>query len=100
MFPFFSSNLPIECFEFAFFEQYKERLDIKLVSSVNPIPKTCFLTIWSTLFFKSGISEDKPIDNLLTISLRKTPDLVQGSKNVTFLLDQIISPLCVFDQYC
>ena len=38
----FSLNLPIECFEFAFFEQYKERLDIKLVSSVNPIPKPAF----------------------------------------------------------
>ena len=47
----------------------------------------------STRFSKSGIFFSSPLVSLVVISLKKTPDLVHGSRNLMFSSSHIFAPL-------
>ena len=51
-----------------------------------PMPKTCLVRMWSTRSSRSGISSASPSTRRVVISRRNTPDLVNGSRNVTSMV--------------
>jgi len=90
MFPFLVLNIfVIEFLLSAYFEQYKDLLETNEVNSVLAIPYICLLKIWFIRVSIFVIFFSKPLFNLLTISLKKTPDLQVGSKNFIFSFSQI-----------
>ena len=74
----------IEYLLFGYLEQYKLLRLSKDVNSVIAIPYSCLCMIWSIRSCKSGILSSRPLINRFAISLKNTPDLQQGSKNVVF----------------
>ena len=61
-----------------------------------PMPNTCRVRMWFTRACRSGILRARPCVRRLVISRRNTPDLVQGSRNRTFLSAQRLAPFCSF----
>ena len=82
IFPLSSGNLATECFPFARAEQYSVRRDIRAVSSVMPIPYSWRCIMWSMRSWRFGICVSRPFSSLFAISLRNTPDLENGSRNL------------------
>src|SRR5680860_224287 len=65
---------------------------MRLVRWVIPMPNTCWVRMWSTRSWMSGISSFKPSVRREVISRRNTPDLVNGSRNLRSLFAQMLAP--------